>query len=48
MKEFVFSATDCAVFRKLHEMTTLVLPLCIATRYGMDGPGIESEWGATF
>ena len=20
----------------------------IATRYGLDGPGIESQWGATF
>jgi hypothetical protein len=49
MKQFVFSVTDCTcrytVFWKLHEITTLVLPLCIATHYGMEGPGIESEWG---
>jgi hypothetical protein len=23
-------------------------PVCIATRYGLDGPGIESPWGARF
>ena len=22
--------------------------VCIATRYGLDGPGIESRWGARF
>ena len=22
--------------------------VCIATRYGLDGPGIESQWGQDF
>jgi hypothetical protein len=49
MKQFVFSAIDCTckyvVIWKLHEIITLVLTLCIATRYGLDGTGIESEFG---
>ena len=38
------SVTTCPVLY----LASPILLACIATRYGLDGPGIESRWGAIF
>jgi len=44
-----FSLYPSTLSQKIHfNIITLHTCTCIATRYGLDGPGIDSRWGRCF